>query len=136
LASHCQWPNLSDIKSIRFKNDQLPNPSDSEPVRYHLTYQIPNLTDTNLSVTKPIRFRTYQILDLSETDLNRYEPISYQTKPMIQNIPDTWTIRHRPWQIQTYQLPNLSDSEHTRYLTYQIANWTDMNLSVNKPIFL
>jgi hypothetical protein len=74
-------------------------------IRYR-TYQMPNLPDTEL-----IRYRTYRISNFPDTELVRYQ--TYQ----IPNLSYTEFIRHR-----TYQIPNLPDSELMRERTYQILN--------------
>jgi hypothetical protein len=63
------------------------------------TYQIANLSDTEL-----IRYRTYRIPSLSDTEL-----IRYRTDQTL-NLSDTEFIRYRTYQIPTQQIPNFSDT--------------------------
>ncbi len=92
-----QIPNLSSTENYRCRTYLIlvPNLSDTgtKLIRYQLikdrTYQISNLIDTELlSDTELIRYRTYQIQNLSDTELFRYR--TYH----IQNLSDAKLIKY------------------------------------------
>jgi hypothetical protein len=83
------------------------------PVRYT------DLSDNELIT---IRYRTYQIPSISDTEFIRFR--TYQ----IQNLPDAKLIRYQIYQISncqilTYQIPNLLIIELTRYLPSYYLFW-------------
>ncbi len=129
-ASWRCWDNiLTDAELIRYSTYHKTNLSDTELIgeliRYeltiHLTYLILTYYTLNLLVTdwfdtELIRYWTYQILNFSNTELNRHWPC------------------HRYWTYQrywNYQIPilNLLDTELMRISTKHVVNLLDTKLS-------
>jgi hypothetical protein len=97
---HFTSSNIAGSHSYPIQNLSDTELSDSEPIRFR-TYPIPNLYNS-----KRIRFRTYPILDLSDS-----EPIQFRT----------YSIRFRTSLIPQSPLPLPAHNDHQPLLARPVA---------------